>query len=147
MGGPSSSLHSHSPSLHVHSSSPQTPSPSEKWRRYAETEVNRERRRVDKTCWCHPDACKICESWKRWLRAGWNDRGHLERWRKCRQSYVLFLCIPCSEQLRFNALQCNCGRALCKATSVTIGRRSFAPAVSASMPIPQPSTVILSTER
>ena len=48
LGGPSPSLHSHSPSLHAHSPSPQPPSPSEEWRRWAETEVNKERRRVDK---------------------------------------------------------------------------------------------------
>ena len=48
LGGPSPSLHSHSPSLHAHSPSPQPPSPSEEWRRWAETEVNKERRHVDK---------------------------------------------------------------------------------------------------
>ena len=48
LGGPSPSLHSHSLSLHAHSPSPQPPSPSEKWRRWAETEVNKEMRRVDK---------------------------------------------------------------------------------------------------
>ncbi|KAL4062510.1 HSF-type DNA-binding-domain-containing protein [Scleroderma citrinum] len=41
LAGPSPSLHSHSPSPHP-------PSPSEEWRRWAETEIFRERRRVDK---------------------------------------------------------------------------------------------------
>ncbi|KIM68177.1 hypothetical protein SCLCIDRAFT_1009350 [Scleroderma citrinum Foug A] len=48
LAGPSPSLHSHSPSLHAHSPSPHPPSPSEEWRRWAETEISRERRRVDK---------------------------------------------------------------------------------------------------
>ena len=55
LGGPSPLLHPHSPSLHAHSPSPQPPSPSEEWHRYAETELNKEKRRVDKTCLCHPD--------------------------------------------------------------------------------------------
>ena len=48
LGGPSPSLHPHSPSLHAHSPSPQPPSPSEEWHRCAETELNKEKRRVDK---------------------------------------------------------------------------------------------------
>ena len=48
LGDPSPSLHPHSPSLHAHSPSPQPPPPSKEWLQCAETELNKEKRRVDK---------------------------------------------------------------------------------------------------
>ena len=82
LGCPSPSLHPHSPSLHAHSSSLQPPSPSEEWRRCAEAEVNKERRRVDKLVGVTRTFDVNLEAQ---AQGGQNDRGHWERRGKCRR--------------------------------------------------------------